>query len=188
MSNFKKIIQITGGTSLQVIEAIGNQKNIGHVFFQPFQSKTDIALRATSIVTAPILSTSALLIAPLASTFFALKSLASLIFVGKAEAKEDIESAGAFFAVAMIALISTAVSALVNLIDFIGSFFTTLTKTSMNVNMTAIDRSHDIYDQQYSRNGPASTFVRDSAFSDLRGRDEGSDYPSMAYPMEYSKA
>lgn len=127
--SLKRFFEVSGGTTLQVIDNVLEQRK-NPVFFQPFKSKTDIALRATSIVTAPIVSAGVIIIAPLASVFFACKSLVSLAMKDRKTAKDDIGTAGVLLFITMVGIVSAVVSALINLIDFVGSIFTTPQKKS----------------------------------------------------------
>lgn len=127
--SLKDFFEITGGTTLKVIDNVLEQRK-SPVFFQPFKSKTDIALRATSIATAPIISAGVIIIAPLASVFFACKSLVALAMKDRKTAKEDIGTAGVLLFLTMVGIVSAVVSALINLIDFVGSIFTTPQKKS----------------------------------------------------------
>jgi len=166
MMTFQNFIEITGGTTTKLIDNVINAHNTP-VFFQPFRSKTDIALRATSIVTAPIVSVGFVVLAPCASLLFACKALLYLA-INPNDAKEDILAAGGFLMATALAVVAAVTSALINLIDFLGSFIRTLqqkcgTKRSPNgsngdtVYVTKARTNYDsAYDHTfYSTNEPS---------------------------------
>lgn len=124
--SFEAFLKITGGTTVKLFDKLANDKKHA-VFFQPFQSKTDLAFRGTSIVTAPVVSAGMAVFLPCASIFFACKSFIHL-FTDTKVAKADISDAGAFLVVTGVAIVSAVTSALINLIDFLGSIITTLHK------------------------------------------------------------
>lgn len=105
----------------------GKPGSVSSLFFQPYQSKSDFMYRTLSIVTAPVcLSILALEIA--ASGFYmGLKSIANLVMLDTSAAKQYSKELLIYSAFAFVAAIAAFASPFVNLVDMVGSMFTSMT-------------------------------------------------------------
>lgn len=93
---------------------------LGSIFFQPYQSKADPFIRASSLVTGPAVLSFIALECALISVYFAVKSIIDLAAKNNKEAKKSIAASGELLLAMTGALLAAILSPIINLIDLIG--------------------------------------------------------------------
>lgn len=119
-----------GGTISHVIDhnLKGKNEPLRSLFFSPYKSKSDFALRAADIIIAPLCFSFITLELAVNSLYLGLQSIVDLARLDTQKAKIHSIDAAFNLVLALISAVVAIVSPLVNLVDFIGSGVTSITQ------------------------------------------------------------
>lgn len=105
-----------------------NKKSIKSLFFNPYQSKQEFLYKAASVVSAPVcLSIIAIELAS-ASLYLGIRTAVDLAKLDTRVAKIHLADAVFHMIFAFVAAITAAASPFINLVDFVGSGISTISK------------------------------------------------------------
>lgn len=118
---FHEFLIVYSGVTNRVVGNLfdNHPKPTTSFFFQPYQSKLDPLIRASTLITGPIVMSFLALEGALISVFFAFKSIADLIRLDTVKAKDAGKSSAQMFFVTICALCVAIVNPMINLIDLI---------------------------------------------------------------------
>lgn len=119
----------TGVVSPALDKLMGNKSDVP-VFFNPYQSKSDVFFRAASVVTAPIALSVFALEAALFAVGYAFKALWNLVTLNPAEALVSLRESAISLLCAALGLTVAIASPVINAVDLIGSIKPTLNQKS----------------------------------------------------------
>jgi hypothetical protein len=129
---FHQLLLENSGVTNRVIQNQYNQPSApaSSFFFQPYQSKADPFIRASTLLTGPAVMSFIALESALVVVYFAVKSVVDLAAKKNAEAKKSIVASGEVLLMACGAILAAFLNPIINLIDLIGGGINTLTASN----------------------------------------------------------
>lgn len=104
----------------------GKNGSVKSLFFQPYQSKSDLMYRTTSIVTAPACLSIIALELAVASVYMGLKFIANLAMLDTSAAKAHAKESLIYLAFSFVTTVAAIMSPMINLVDMTGSCFSSI--------------------------------------------------------------